>query len=72
MYCREAVEHFLTALDLQQPTGVTQGIEKLKSDMSEEIWSTLRLALKNIDRGDLLEHVQSRDLKFLMKEFNIF
>ena len=70
--CREAVEHFLTALQLQQPMGATQRHEQSKLDMSEEIWSCLRRALTNIDRGDLLEYVQSRDLKFLMKEFNIF
>ena len=71
LYCREAVEHFLTALHLQQPMDATQEIEQSQFDMSEKIWSHLRHALMNIDRGDLLEQVQSRDLKFLMKEFNM-
>ena len=66
------MEHFLTALYLQQPMGATQGMEQSQHDASEEIWSQLRLASENIDRGDLLEHVQSRDLKFLMKEFNMY
>ena len=62
------MEHFLTALHMQQSVDVPQGT---RLHMSEAIWSSLRLALMYVDRRDLLEHVQSRNLEFLMKEFNI-
>ena len=39
--------------------------------MSETIWSTLRLALSYLNRGDLYAHCVSKDLEQLKREFNI-
>ncbi len=67
---REAVEHFLTALNLQRqakgPGRVSQ-----PSQMSESIWSTLRLALSLSDRRELMRHVDARDLDALMRGFGM-
>jgi peroxin-5 len=63
---REAVDHFITALDLQRkaetPTGTT-------TVMSDAIWSTLRLSLMYLGRNDVIKYVDERNLDFLLNEF---
>ena len=65
---REAVEHFLTALNLQNQADTPTG---MKSQMSEGIWSTLRLAILYLGKRDLLRLVDSKNLDMLIKEFNV-
>ena len=65
---REAVEHFLTALNLQNQADTPAG---MKSQMSEGIWSTLRLAILYLGKRDLLRLVDSKNLDMLIKEFNV-
>ena len=65
---REAVEHFLTALNLQNHADTPTG---MKSQMSEGIWSTLRLAILYLGKRDLLRLVDSKTLDMLIQEFNV-
>ncbi|KAJ4476947.1 hypothetical protein C8J55DRAFT_516205 [Lentinula edodes] len=50
---KEAAEHFLSALALQEQTS---------GDTSEQLWLTLRRALVTMDRADLAEHAK-REIK---------
>lgn len=76
---KEAVEHFLTALVQQSQANLTEeyGSEAVKSrtaniqQMSETIWSTLRLALSYLNRSDLYTHCLNKDLDHLKQEFEI-
>lgn len=65
---REAIEHLLTALNVQRRA---TGPANATSQMSEAVWSTLRLAVSLYGRNDLIEHVNSRNLDFLTREFGI-
>lgn len=53
------------------------GSEAVKSrtaniqQMSETIWSTLRLALSYLNRSDLYTHCLNKDLDHLKQEFEI-
>lgn len=66
----EAVEHFLLALNHQATS-----VERLKSlkdssnQMSDTIWSTLRMAISLMGRMDLQEAIDNRDLDTLNREF---
>lgn len=77
-----AVEHFLTALVQQSQADITgfsssasassASNKEIKSQqMSETIWNTLRLALSYLDRSDLIDACQQKDLDSLRKEFGI-
>lgn len=68
---KEAVEHFLTALDQQSQANIGQNIKHKNQQMSDTIWSTLRLALSNLNRTDLYQACINKDLDQLKKEFNI-
>jgi len=78
---KEAVEHFLTALVQQSQANLSADHQPEKSSnlikvnniqqMSETIWSTLRLALSYLNRSDLYAHCISKDLENLKQEFNI-
>lgn len=76
---KEAVEHFLTALVQQSQANLTDNFlsetSTLKSNnlqqMSETIWSTLRLALSYLNRSDLYNHCINKDLEHLKQEFEI-
>ena len=67
-FAREAIEHFLTALNMQQQADAPPGTT---STMSESIWSTLRLAVSMHGRPDLLHLIEGRDLSELMREFGM-
>lgn len=64
---REAAEHFITALDQQRKGKGPQGTGK----MSDNIWSTLRLAITLLGGHDLLKHVDAKNLDSLLREFGI-
>lgn len=63
---REAVEHFLSALSLQHNS---RGPVGEQSAMSDNIWSTMRMALALMDRTDLHAAVDARDIQELSKHF---
>jgi peroxin-5 len=65
---REAVEHFLIALNMQRQA---KGPGNNRRQMSESIWSTLRLAVTFVGRQELNKLVDSRDLDGLMSEFGV-
>ncbi|XP_018572578.1 peroxisomal targeting signal 1 receptor isoform X2 [Anoplophora glabripennis] len=67
---REAAEHFLTALN-QQARGKDVTNSGAMSQMSDTIWSTLRMCISLMNRGDLKPAVDNKDLPQLNKAFGI-
>ena len=67
MMYREAAEHLITALNQQRKGKGPQGTGK----MSDNIWSTLRLAVTLSGEHDLLKHVDAKNLDLLLREFGI-
>ena len=65
---REAVEHFLIALNMQRQA---KGPGNNRRQMSESIWSTLRLAVNFVGKQGLNKLVDNRDLDGLMREFSV-
>lgn len=67
-FFREAAEHFLTALNMQQQSRGPNGPESV---MSTNIWSTLRMTLSMLGRPDLYNACDSNSLDVLNKEFKM-
>ncbi|XP_070562002.1 peroxisomal targeting signal 1 receptor-like isoform X2 [Ptychodera flava] len=65
---REAVEHFLLALNMQH---AAKGPYGEKSVTSDNIWSTMRMAISLLGRNDLYDAADRRDLAKLNSEFNL-
>lgn len=66
---REAVEHFLTALNMQRKS--QQGMKDPQVVMSKNIWSTLRMAISLLGRPDLYDACDNQDLDRLNSEFGM-
>ncbi|XP_068898797.1 peroxisomal targeting signal 1 receptor-like isoform X2 [Tenebrio molitor] len=67
---REAAEHFLTALN-QQARGRDVKNSPSMSQMSDTIWSTLRMCISLLNKGELRAAVDKRDLETLNKAFDM-
>lgn len=67
----EAVEHFLTALNHQASSIARSGIEGPSpgNQMSETIWSTLRMAISLMGRTDLTNAIDARNVESLNAAF---
>lgn len=67
----EAAEHFLIALNHQASSMARSGLamSDSSSQMSDTIWSTLRMALSLMGRTDLSTAIDERDLKTLNETF---
>lgn len=71
MFCflgREAVEHFLAALNMQRES---KGPKDERSAMSVNIWSTMRMAISLLGRSDLYDVCEKADLDRLNQEFGM-
>ncbi|XP_065155696.1 peroxisomal targeting signal 1 receptor isoform X3 [Atheta coriaria] len=67
---KEAAEHFLMALNVQS-RGKDLTNSPGQSQMSESIWSTLRMCISLMNRTDLRPAVDARDLDTLNRAFDI-
>lgn len=67
----EAAEHFLTALNHQASSMARSGLESSNpnNQMSDTIWSTLRMAISLMGRTELQPAIENRDLKTLNEVF---
>lgn len=70
---KEAAEHLLLALNHQATSKQRAGIniENVQSQMSETLWTTLRMTISLMGKHGLQDYVDKRDLESLNKEFGM-
>ncbi|EZA50440.1 hypothetical protein DMN91_009905 [Ooceraea biroi] len=68
---KEAGEHLLTVLNQQAAGMGPQGSEASHGAMSNSIWTTLRFVVLFMNRYELMNDVENRDLSRLNKEFEV-
>ncbi|KAM8718340.1 hypothetical protein ACLKA7_000156 [Drosophila subpalustris] len=71
---KEGAEHLLTALTMQAHTNAAQELPQAtvgqsQHQMSESIWSTLKMVISLMGRSDLQGHVSDRNLEALNQAF---
>lgn len=66
---REAVDHFLTALNHQANSSLRSGFKPDNTQMSDTIWSTMRMAISMMGRHDLQPAIDNRNLQALNQAF---
>ena len=62
------MEHFLAALNMQQKS---RGPSGTQTQMSQNIWTTLRMTLSLMGRSDLYPHCDNNDIDALSSEFGM-
>lgn len=65
---REAMEHFLAALNLQKSSSASKGTSVA---MSDNIWASVRTVLLKLGRSDLFPVCEGKNLETLNKEFSV-
>lgn len=71
---KEAIEHFLMALNHQATSMERSGLQSVKdsnNQMSDTIWSTLRMAVSLMGQPSLQSAIDKRDLSELNKAFEV-
>ena len=69
---KEAVEHFLTVLNLQRLSAANDKAGQHKPGLiSQNVWNSLRYVLSMMQRRDLYPRLERRDLDFFNREFGI-
>lgn len=70
---KEAAEHLLLALNHQATSKQRAGvnIENTQNQMSDTLWSTLRMTISLMGKHEAQEFIDKRDLPALIKEFGM-
>lgn len=70
---KEAAEHLLMALNHQATSKERAGvnIDNIQNQMSDTLWSTLRMTISLMGKHDLQDFIDKRDLSGLNKEFGM-
>jgi peroxin-5 len=70
---KEAAEHLLIALNHQATSKLRAGINMPNDNdqMSDTLWSTLRMTISLLGRHELQDSIDNRDLETLKKEFGM-
>jgi peroxin-5 len=70
---KEAAEHLLLALNHQATSKQRAGIniENVQNQMSDTLWSTLRMTISLMGKHHLQDFIDKRDLESLSKEFAV-
>lgn len=72
---REAVEHFLTVLNLQNLTTKDKMPGNLlinrKQVMSDNVWNSLKFVVSMMKRHDLYAKLDERDLEYFNSQFGM-
>ncbi|XP_017870300.1 PREDICTED: peroxisomal targeting signal 1 receptor [Drosophila arizonae] len=70
---KEAAEHLITALTMQAHTNASRELPNAQAigqnQMSESIWSTLKMVISLMGRSDLQGHISDRNLSALNEAF---
>lgn len=70
---KEAVEHFLTVLNLQRLSAANgqSSVYQRPGLISQNVWNSLRYVLSMMQRRDLYSYLEQRDLDHFNREFGI-